>query len=98
MLLFYLGSGTGHLVFGWSCDAFYHYSRQCGFELLHKVQNLDEEAAINVVANTIHNHDQSAVISYYPTFNPNDKVVEILERTIKEKDKEIARLRKGKKQ
>jgi transcriptional regulator with XRE-family HTH domain len=61
------------------------------------IQNFDEEAAINVVANTIHNHDQGAVISYHPTFNPIDKVVEILERTIKEKDKEIARLRKSKK-
>ena len=86
------------MVFGWSCDAFYHYSRRCRFELLHKVQNLDEEAAINVVANTLPHHDQSTVFRYYPTFNPNDKVVEILERTIKEKDKEIARLRKGKKQ
>jgi tRNA A58 N-methylase Trm61 len=58
------------------------------------ITNFDEEAAINVVANTIHNHDQSSVISYHPTFNPVDKIVEVLERAIKEKDKEILKLRK----
>ena len=57
------------------------------------IKNFDEEAAINVVANTIYNQDQGAVISYRPTFNPIDKVVELLERTIKEKDKEIAELK-----
>ncbi|MBK7884010.1 MAG: helix-turn-helix transcriptional regulator [Chitinophagaceae bacterium] len=57
------------------------------------IENFDEEAAISIVANTIHNHDQAAVISYQPTFNLVDKIVEILERTIKEKDEEIARLR-----
>jgi transcriptional regulator with XRE-family HTH domain len=58
------------------------------------ITNFDEEGAINVVANTIHNHDQGAVISYYPTFNPIDKIVEILEQANKEKNEEIAKLRK----
>ena len=56
------------------------------------IKNFDEEAAINIVANTINNHDQGAVVSYYPTFNPIDKVVEILERTIREKDELIRQL------
>ncbi|MCX6318079.1 MAG: helix-turn-helix transcriptional regulator [Bacteroidetes bacterium] len=58
------------------------------------ITNFDEEAAVNVIANTIYNHDHGAVINFQPTFNPVDKIVEILERTIKEKDKEIAKLRK----
>jgi hypothetical protein len=49
------------------------------------IANFDEEATINVVANTIHNHNQAVVISYCPTFNPIHKVVEILERTMKAK-------------
>ena len=61
------------------------------------ITNFDEEGAINVVANTIHNHDQGAVISYYPTFNPIDKIVELYERMLKEKDELIAKLMQEKK-
>ncbi len=63
------------------------------------IKNFDEQAAISIVANTFSDFKDHAVASamnYYPSFNPIDKVVEILERTIKEKDKEIARLKKTK--
>lgn len=55
------------------------------------IKNFDEEAAVSIVANTF--NDQAAIWNHQPTFNPVDKVVEILERIIKEKDEEIARLR-----
>ena len=41
------------------------------------IKNFNEDAAIHIIANTINNHDQSAVINYYPTFNPIDKIVEL---------------------
>lgn len=61
------------------------------------IKNFDEESAINIVANNITGfNDHASVLqwNHQPTFNPIDKIVEILERTIKEKDEEIARLRK----
>jgi len=71
------------------------------------IENFDEDAAISIVANTFSDFKDNAVASamnYYPTFNPVDKIVEILEKYNKEKDeeiatlkKEIAKLKKGKK-
>jgi len=61
------------------------------------IKNFDEDAAISIVANTFTDFKDNAVASamnYYPSFNPVDKIVEILERSNKEKDEEIARLRK----
>lgn len=46
------------------------------------IKNFTDEAAINIVANTINNHDQSTVVNYYPTFNPIDKIVELYERML----------------
>ncbi len=52
------------------------------------IKNFNEEMAINIVANTINNHDQAAVVNYYPSFNPIDKVVELFERLLaSEKEK-----------
>ena len=62
------------------------------------IKNFDEDSAINIISNTVNNSDSAtgnSLFSYQPTFNPIDKIVEILERTIKKKDEEIARLRKG---
>lgn len=56
------------------------------------IRNFDEDAAVNIVANTINNHDQSAVINYQPTFNTVDKIVELYERMINEKNEKIASL------
>ena len=61
------------------------------------IKNFDEESAISIVANTITGFkDQASVLQWnqQPTFNPIDKIVEVLERTIKEKNEEITMLRK----
>lgn len=49
------------------------------------IKNFNEDAAINVIGNTITNtnHDQSALVAYQPTFNPIDKIVELYERMLK---------------
>lgn len=74
------------------------------------IKNFDEEAAISIVANIVNNHDNATgntntLFNYQPTFNPIDKIVEILEESNKELKeqivelkKEIEKLRKGKKQ
>lgn len=46
------------------------------------IRNFSEEAAINIIANTINNHDQGSVLNYYPTFNPIDKIIELYERLL----------------
>ena len=46
-------------------------------------QNFDEEQAINIISNTINNHDQSAVIQYNPVFNPTEKWLDALEENKK---------------
>jgi transcriptional regulator with XRE-family HTH domain len=58
------------------------------------IKNFNEEAAFNIIGNTVHNHDNSAVINYYPTFNPIDKMVELYERMLKDKNEMIERLEK----
>ncbi|MCX6318530.1 MAG: XRE family transcriptional regulator [Bacteroidetes bacterium] len=61
------------------------------------IKNFDDEAAISIVANTFTDFKDNAVASamnYYPTFNPIDKIVELLERSNKEKDDLISLLRK----
>ena len=61
------------------------------------IKNFDEEAAINIISNTVNNNDNASgnsLFSYYPTFNPVDKIVEILEQSNQEKSNEIAVLRK----
>jgi|SRR5690348_2731480 len=63
------------------------------------IKNFDEEAAINIIGNTVTNHDNASVFNYYPTFNPFDKIVELYEenkklyeRMLKEKDAIIEKL------
>lgn len=46
------------------------------------IRNFSEEAAINIIANTINNHDQGSVLNYYPTFNPINKIIELYERLL----------------
>jgi len=64
-------------------------------------QNFDEEAAINIIANTITNNDNSAVVNNHPIFHPIDKLVQLheekivlYERMLKEKEEMMARLEK----
>lgn len=58
------------------------------------IKNFDEEAAINIISNTFNDHAIGYAHTYTPTFNPIDKVVELYERMLKEKDEMIARLEK----
>lgn len=62
-------------------------------------QNFDEDAAINIIANTITNNDNGAVVNNYPTFHPIDKLVQfheekiaLYERMLKEKDEMMLRM------
>ena len=66
-------------------------------------QNFDEEQAINIISNTITNHEGSTGIAYnfHPTFNPIDKVIQLYdekialyERLLKEKDEMMLRFEK----
>lgn len=66
------------------------------------IQNFDEEQAVNIISNTVNNSDNAtgnSLYSYYPTFNPIDKIVQLYdekialyERMLKEKDEMMARL------
>jgi len=70
------------------------------------IKNFDEEAAINIVANTDNNHDNAtgnSVFMYYPTLNPIDKIVQLYdekialyERMLKEKNELLEKLTKKK--
>ena len=61
---------------------------------LDAIKNFDEEAAINVISNTFTSQDSSTLnaINYYPTFNPVDKIVELYERMLKDKNEMIEKL------
>lgn len=62
------------------------------------IQNFEEEQAINIIANTITNNDNSAVVNTNPIFHPveelrklHDEKIALYERMLKEKDEMIAR-------
>ena len=56
------------------------------------IKNFSEEAAINIIGNTVTNHDNAAVLNFHPTFNPLDKVIELYERMLKDKSEMIEKL------
>lgn len=58
------------------------------------IKNFDEEKAVQVIANTFHDTSVLQNFNYYPTFNAVDKVVELYERMIKEKDVMIEELKR----
>jgi transcriptional regulator with XRE-family HTH domain len=60
------------------------------------IKNFDEMAALNIISNTFTSNDTSTLnaINYYPTFNPIDKMVELYERMLKDKDAMIEELKK----
>ena len=47
------------------------------------IKNYDEQATINIIANTVTNNDNGALINYQPTFNPLEKYIEALEENKK---------------
>jgi transcriptional regulator with XRE-family HTH domain len=64
------------------------------------IKNYDEDAAINIISNTFTDFkDNASAINSncHLTFNPVDKVIELYERMLKEKDEIIAQLQQDKK-
>jgi transcriptional regulator with XRE-family HTH domain len=61
------------------------------------IKNFDETAAISIVANTFTADSAAYVENFKCTFNPLDKVVELYERMIRERDDQIAELLSKKK-
>ncbi|MDR1403671.1 MAG: helix-turn-helix transcriptional regulator [Tannerellaceae bacterium] len=53
------------------------------------IKNFSEDAAINIVANTFQDEAIGYANHYKCTFNPLDKVIELYERIIKEKEDKI---------
>ena len=47
------------------------------------IKNFSEETAVNIIAQTVNNHDQSASVFNNAIFNPIDKWVEALEENKK---------------
>ena len=59
------------------------------------IENFDEQAAINIISNTFTDFkDQAVANANHCSFNPLDKVVELYERMIKDRDQMIQRLEK----
>ncbi|MDR3286964.1 MAG: helix-turn-helix domain-containing protein [Prevotellaceae bacterium] len=52
------------------------------------IKNLNEDGVINIISSTL--HDNSGSVIYNPTFNPIDKIAELYEKLLVEKDKRIA--------
>lgn len=50
------------------------------------IKNFDEQATFNIINNTY--HDNAASVHY--TFNPVEKIVELYDKLLKEKDEKIA--------
>jgi len=59
------------------------------------IKNFSEQTAINIISSTLHGNAGS--VFYNPTFNPIDRVVELYERMMKEKNELIEKLMKDKK-
>jgi transcriptional regulator with XRE-family HTH domain len=47
------------------------------------IKNFDEKTAINIIADTVNNHDQSASVFYNAVINPIEKWIEALEENKK---------------
>lgn len=59
------------------------------------IKNFDEEAGVNIVGNTFTEFKDNAVANAtYCTFNPIEKMVELYEALLKEKDEKIALMQK----
>ncbi|MDR1763093.1 MAG: helix-turn-helix domain-containing protein [Dysgonamonadaceae bacterium] len=58
------------------------------------LKNYDEEKTINFIANTFNDTSVGNVVHYYPSFNPIDKLIEVYNLLLKEKDERIAILEK----
>jgi len=57
------------------------------------IKNFDEQAAVSFISSTFNDNAVGYAATYSPTFNPIDKVVELYERMLKEKDEMIEELK-----
>ena len=55
------------------------------------IRNFSEDGVINIISSTL--HDNSGSVLYNPTFNPIDKIIELYEKRLQDKDNEIALLK-----
>jgi len=55
------------------------------------IKSFSEDNVINIISSSL--HDNSGSVIYNPTFNPIDKVVELYEKLISEKNEEIKLLK-----
>lgn len=58
------------------------------------ITELNDNAAINIVANTLTVNDdaEATIFNYYPTFNPIDKIVELYEKLLEAEKEKVAML------
>lgn len=47
------------------------------------IKNFNEEAVLNIIGNTVNNHDNGSLFNYCPTFNPLDKLLDAHEENKK---------------
>lgn len=60
---------------------------------IEAIKNFTEENAVNIISNIFHEGSFVGNVNHYsPTFNPLDKIVELYERLLKEKDNRISQL------
>jgi transcriptional regulator with XRE-family HTH domain len=59
------------------------------------ITRFNEDATISIVANTFNADSAAYVEQYKPTIHPLDKMIELYERMLKEKDEIIAKLQQG---
>ena len=57
------------------------------------IKSFNEETTINFISSTFNHHDNSSVYGHY-TFNPLEKVIDLYDKLLKEKDEKIALLEK----
>ncbi len=58
------------------------------------IKNFDEEKAVNIIGNTVTNHDNASLFNYYPTFNAIDKIVELYEALVKSEKEKVELLQR----
>jgi transcriptional regulator with XRE-family HTH domain len=56
------------------------------------IKNFDEEAAVNIIANTFHDEATAYAQNYKCNFNPIDKIVELYEALVKSEKEKAALL------
>jgi len=57
------------------------------------IKKFDDESAINIMCSTL--HDQSGSVLYNPQFNSIEKIIELYERIIQEKNEMIELLKRS---